>query len=162
MGALTGIRARRGKWLLWAKYSASSVVATVLSQAAFALCYGFGTTPRIATLVAWVTGTVPSYLINRHWTWRHRNPSGRELLPYAIVSVVSAVLAAIVTTVTDNLVDDRIASHAWQTALVSASYLGTYGALFILKFVLLDRYVFAKKPAPASADPDAARTPVAT
>lgn len=162
MRALTGIRARRGSWLLWAKYSAASVVATTLSQAAFALCYWFGTTPLIATLVAWVTGTVPSYLINRHWTWGHRSPSGRDLLPYAIIVVVSAVLAAIVTTVTDNLVQDRIASHAWQTALVSASYLGTYGVLFILKFVLFDRYVFAKKPAPASDDPAEVRTPAAT
>lgn len=162
MRALTEIRARRGRWLLWAKYSAASVVATILSQAAFALCYWFGTTPLIATLVAWVTGTVPSYLINRHWTWGHRSPSGRDLLPYAIIVVVSAVLAAIVTTVTDNLVQDRIASHAWQTALVSASYLGTYGVLFILKFVLFDRLVFRRTSPEPAADPAPARTPVAT
>ena len=161
---ISGFGIGRTRLLLWAKYSAASVVATVISQAAFALCYWFGTAPLIATLVAWVTGTVPSYLINRHWTWGHRNPSGRELLPYAIISVVSAVLAAIVTTVTDNLVQDRIASHAWQTVLVSGSYLATYGVLFILKFVLFDRYVFAKKPSQLAedAEPAEARTPVAT
>ncbi len=160
----SGSGVRRTRLLLWAKYSAASVVATVLSQAAFALCYWFGTAALVASLVAWVTGTVPSYLINRRWTWGHRNPAGRDLLPYAIIVVVSAVLAAIVTTVTDHLVQDRIDSHAWQTLLVSASYLGTYGVLFILKFVLFDRYVFARKPAPSSADaePAEARTRVAT
>jgi putative flippase GtrA len=154
---------RRTRLLLWAKYSASSVVATVLSQAAFALCYWFGTAPILATLVAWVTGTVPSYLMNRRWTWGHRGPAGRDLLPYAIIVVASAVLAAIVTTLTDHLVQDRIDSHAWQTVLVSGSYLGTYGVLFILKFVLFDRYVFAKRAGSSSeAEPAEAHTRVAT
>jgi putative flippase GtrA len=154
---------RRTRLLLWAKYSAASVVATVISQAAFALCYWFGTAALVASLVAWVTGTVPSYLMNRRWTWGHRNPAGRDLLPYAIIVVVSAVLAAIVTTVTDHLVQDRIDSHAWQTVLVSGSYLGTYGVLFILKFVLFDRYVFAKRAGSSSeAEPAEAHTRVAT
>ncbi|WP_433163823.1 GtrA family protein [Kribbella sp. CA-247076] len=166
MGILTklsnGSGPSRTRLLLWAKYSASSVVATVLSQAAFALCYWFGTAALVASLVAWVTGTVPSYLMNRRWTWGHRGPAGRDLLPYAIIVVTSAVLAAIVTTVTDRLVQDWTVSHAWQTVIVSGSYLGTYGVLFILKFVLFDRYVFARKPAPDAAEPAGERTPVAT
>lgn len=160
---ISGSGTKRTRLLLWAKYSASSVVATVISQSAFALCYWFGTAALVASLVAWVTGTVPSYLMNRRWTWGHRGPTGRDLLPYAIIVVVSAVLAAIVTTITDRLVQDRIDSHAWQTVLVSGSYLGTYGVLFILKFVLFDRYVFAKKPSQAAETEAAeARTPVAT
>jgi putative flippase GtrA len=150
----------RTRLLLWAKYSAASVVATVISQVAFALCYWFGTAPIVATLVAWVCGTVPSYLMNRR-TWGHGGRPGRDLLPYAIIVVTSAVLAGLVTTLTDHFVQDRIDSHFWQTVLVSGSYLGTYGVLFILKFVLFDRYVFAKPAAPA-ADPAAAQTPVAT
>jgi len=39
--------------------------------------------------------------------------------------------------------------------------LATYAILFIVKFVLFDRLVFAKPAAPA-ADPVEARTPVAT
>ncbi|MEU4605215.1 GtrA family protein [Kribbella sp. NPDC023972] len=168
MGTLTkvisGFGRRRTRLLLWAKYSTASVVATVLSQGAFALCYWFGTTALVASLVAWVTGTVPSYLINRRWTWGHRGPAGRDLLPYAIIVVTSAVLAAIVTTVTDRLVQDRVDSHVWQTVLVSGSYLGTYGVLFILKFVLFDRYVFANRAGSLpedEAEPTAARTPAA-
>jgi putative flippase GtrA len=156
-----GFGISRTRLLLWAKYSAASVVATVISQVAFALCYWFGTAPIVATTVAWVCGTVPSYLMNRRWTWGHSGRPGRDLLPYAIIVVTSAVLAGLVTTLTDNAVQGRVASHFWQTVLVSGSYLGTYGVLFILKFVLFDRYVFAKPAAPA-ADPAAARTPAAT
>jgi putative flippase GtrA len=151
----------RSKLLRWAKYSTASVVATVISQTAFALCYWFGTAPIIATLVAWVSGTTPNYLINRRWTWGHSGRPGRELLPFTIIAVTSAVLAAIVTTVTDRIVQDTIDSHLWKTVLVSASYLGTYGVLFVVKFVLLDRYVFAKPAQSAETAPAAEHTPVA-
>ena len=159
---MSGSGERRSRLLLWAKYSAASVVATVLSQVAFALCYWFGTAPIVATSVAWVCGTVPSYLMNRRWTWGHSGRAGRDLLPYAIIVVTSAVLAGLVTTLTDNAVDGRITSHLWRTVVVTGSYLGTYGVLFILKFVLFDRYVFAKPAAAGADDPAAARTPAAT
>ena len=52
MRALTKVLNRfglhRGRWLLWARYSASSVVATVVSQLAFALCYWFGSPATVA------------------------------------------------------------------------------------------------------------------
>ena len=153
MRALTMLRCRRGRWLLWAKYSASSVIATVLSQVAFALCYWFGTAAIVATLVAWVCGAVPNYVLNRRWTWGR---SGQKL-PYTIIVVGSAVTAAIVTSVTDHLVQP-LESHLWKTVLVTGSYLGTYAVLFIVKFVLFDRLVFAR----TGAGPAEARTPVAT
>ncbi|MFD7153198.1 GtrA family protein [Kribbella sp. NPDC059898] len=154
MRALTKLRSRRGKWLLWAKYSASSVVATVVSQLAFALCYWFGTPALVATLVAWLAGAVPNYVLNRRYTWGR---SGQKL-PYTLIVVGSAVSAALVTSLTDHLVRG-IDSHAWKTVLVTGSYFGTYAVLFIVKFVLFDRLVFAK---PAAAPAAEARTPVAT
>jgi len=75
-----------------------------------------------------------------------------------MIVIGSAVTAALVTTATDHLVQG-IDSHAWKTVLVTGSYFGTYGVLFILKFVLFDRLVFAK-PA-AVADPVPARIPSA-
>lgn len=140
--------------MLWARYSASSVVATVVSQVAFALCYWLGTSAVVATLVAWLTGAVPNYVLSRRWAWGRQG----QLLPYAMIVIGSAVTAALVTTATDHLVQG-IDSHAWKTVLVTGSYFGTYGVLFILKFVLFDRLVFAK-PA-AVADPVPARIPSA-
>jgi putative flippase GtrA len=156
MRAITKTGPTRGRLLLWARYSASSVVATVVSQLAFALCYWFGTAAIVATVVAWFAGAVPNYVLNRRYTWGR---SGQKL-PYTIIVIGSAVTAAVVTSLTDHLVQP-IESHAWKTMLVSGSYLATYAMLFIVKFVLFDRLVFAKPASPA-ADPVEARTPVAT
>ncbi|TDW18058.1 GtrA family protein [Kribbella kalugense] len=158
MSAFTKVRPPRGRLLLWARYSASSVVATVVSQLAFALCYWFGTAAIVATLVAWFAGAVPNYVLNRRYTWGR---SGQKL-PYTIIVIGSAVTAAVVTSVTSHLVQP-IDSHALKTVLVSGSYLATYAILFIVKFVLFDRLVFAKPASgPDGIDPVEARTPVTT
>jgi putative flippase GtrA len=159
MRVLTKTGLSRSRWLLWAKYSASSVVATVVSQLMFALCYWFGTAAIVATLVAWLAGAIPNYVLNRRYTWGR---SGQKL-PYTIIVIGSAVTAAIVTSVTDHLVQP-IDSHALKTLLVTGSYLATYAVLFIVKFVLFDRLVFAptSQSVAPSAGPAEARTPVAT
>jgi putative flippase GtrA len=137
--------------LLWAKYSASSVIAGLISELAFVICYWIGTAPLLATVAAFVAGAVPNYVLNRRWAWgrKGRADAKRELLPYVAIILVTAAAAALTTTVADHWIRDRVESHAWQTIWVSAVFLGTYGVMFILKFVLFDRFVFAK---PAAAE----------
>ena len=77
-----------------------SVIATVCSEAAFALSYGsnlLGTTG--ASAVAFVAGAVPNYFLNRSWAWqRHgRVRVWREVVLYALVSLLSFVASALVT-----------------------------------------------------------------
>lgn len=134
---------RHPRVLLWWRYSASSVVATISSQLAFLIVYGLGAAPAVASLSAFVAGTVPNYLLNRRWTWpRGGRDRVRDLLPYAAVVIGTAVIAIFVTTAVDHRVDGWTDSQALQTVLVGASYLATYGVMFVLKFVMFDRYVF--------------------
>jgi putative flippase GtrA len=150
----------RSRLLLWARYSASSVIAGLISELAFVVCYWLGTAPLVATVAAFVAGALPNYVLNRRWAWGRTGPADtrRELLPYAIIVIVTAAAAALTTTAADHWIRARIESHTWQTILVSGVFLGTYGVMFILKFVLFDRFVFAR-PAPAGAAE--ARTPAA-
>jgi putative flippase GtrA len=134
---------RHPRALLWWRYSASSFVATVASQLTFFVVYGLGAAPAVASVSAFFAGTVPNYLLNRRWTWAHGGKHRlRHLLPYAAVVIGTAVLAIFVTTAVDNLIDDWNVSRAVRTVIVSGSYLATYGVMFVLKFVLFDRYVF--------------------
>jgi putative flippase GtrA len=140
---------RRSRLLLWAKYSASSVISTAVSQVAFALCYWFGAAPLLATVVAWVAGGIPNYVLTRRWAWERRG----RVLPYAIIVVGNAAVAALVTSLTDKAARAWIDSLFWQTMLVSSSYFLTFAVLFVVKFKLFDRWVFA--------EPVAVRTPAA-
>lgn len=110
----------------------------------------------VASVIAWLAGAGPSYLLNRHWAWQRggRVDRKRELLPYVVIVLTTAGTAAVVTTVADALVHEGVDSRTWQVLLVGAAYLGTYGFMFLLKFVLFDRYVFN-----AAAGDGAAGTP---
>jgi putative flippase GtrA len=129
------------------RYSVGSVVAIVTSEVTFVLCFGtgwLGTTG--ASVVAFFAGAIPNYVLNRSWAWERRGrPNlGREVVLYAVVSIVSLVSAAVVTGWVSRVAPHFTASHAARTALVAAAYLATYGLLFILKFVIFQRVVFVE------------------
>jgi putative flippase GtrA len=152
-------RLRSARALLWGRYTAASVIAGVISELAFLAAYGLGALPMIASVFAFIAGAVPNYLLNRYWAWQRRGRADRtrELLPYVVIVTVTAVTAAAVTTVADAWLRDRIESHIWQVLLVGAVFLATYGIMFVLKFVLFNRYVFA-----AGRPSGAAHTPATT
>jgi putative flippase GtrA len=140
---------------LWGRYTGASVIAGVISEAVFVVAYWFGAVPLVASLLAFVAGSVPNYLMNRYWAWQRRGRPDRmrEILPYAMIIVVTALTAILVTTAADRWVRDHVTAHPVQVILVSAAFLATYGTMFILKFVLFDRFIFVDR---------AARTPDTT
>jgi putative flippase GtrA len=130
----------------FARYTLGSVVAVVASEIAFVACYGtrtLGTTASSA--VAFVAGAIPNYVLNRSWAWgrRGRVRVGREVVLYAVVSVVSFAAAAATTGWASRVARHFTGSHAGQTAIVAATYLGTYGVVFVLKFVAFQLVIFA-------------------
>jgi putative flippase GtrA len=123
-----------------------SVIATVCSEAAFALSYGtnlLGTTG--ASAVAFVAGAVPNYFLNRSWAWqRHgRVRVWREVVLYALVSVLSFVASALVTAWAAHASRHYTTDHLVKTLLVSAAYLATYAVLFGAKFAAYELVIFA-------------------
>jgi putative flippase GtrA len=140
-------RGQRAK--LWGRYTAASVIAGVISELVFLVAYWFEAAPVVASVVAFVAGAVPNYVMNRRWAWRRTGTPHpvRETLPYAVIIVSTALLAVLATTLADRWVAAHVNSHELQVVLVGAAFLGTYGAMFVLKFVLFDRLIFAGRRA---------------
>ncbi len=149
------IRPWRTRIPLWGRYTGASVIAGILSEIVFLVTYWFTAGPLLASLLAFVAGAVPNYLMNRYWAWQRRGRPDRtrEVLPYAVIVIVTALTAVLVTTAADRWVRDHVSAQALQVGLVGAAFLATYGAMFVLKFVLFDRFIFVDR---------AARTPDTT
>ena len=102
--------------MLLGRYAASSVIAGLISEGAFLASYGLGALPSVASVIAFVAGAVPNYLMNRYWAWQQKDKvrPGRELLPYLIIIVTTAVLASLITTCQkcDSMRECRKASAA--------------------------------------------------
>lgn len=129
------------------RYAIGSGLATASSAVAFAIVYRvLGEGPRFASVTAFLAGAVVNFTSNRFWAWRRvvrgrpRPGLGRDALFYAIVAVVSALAATGVTSLTHAALAD--ADPDKRAILVEASYFATYAVLFLLKFVVLDTFVF--------------------
>ncbi|MGH3437867.1 MAG: GtrA family protein [Sciscionella sp.] len=127
------------------KFAAASAVSTVISQLTLMGIYGLaGRTALLASICAFAAGSIPNFLINRHWAWGRRGAPnvGKELLPYLAVIVAGGIASTGLVTLADALLEPVLASRGWRTIILDLVYLGSYGLLFVVKFALLDRLVF--------------------
>jgi len=127
------------------KYTAVSVVSTAFSQLAFILAFGvfswFG--PRGSSIFATCVGTVPSYYLNRNWAWGKSGRSHmlKEVLPFWGLALVGLVFSTWAVDFTHSHISG-IRSHAEHTAILTAAYLGSFGTLWIGKFLIFNRFLF--------------------
>ena len=85
----------------FSRYTAGSIVAFAVSEAALIVFFGAGLVgAAAASVLAFVAGAIPNYFLNRSWVWKRRGRINvhRELVPYVLVSVVTLAVAAIATT----------------------------------------------------------------
>jgi putative flippase GtrA len=135
------------------RYTIGSIVAAVVSEIAFAACFGggLGTTP--STVIAFVAGAIPNWTLNRRWAWRRtgRLNFRREVAGYALTSVVSLVAAAVATGWVNHWVHSLTHDHTIRVIMVTAAYLATYGVLFVAKFAVYEMVIFTERRRPEPA-----------
>jgi putative flippase GtrA len=140
---------------VFSRFAAGSAIAMGCSQLAFLLAFGvFGASAAASGAVAFIVGAVPNFVIHRFWTWQRQGRAGmrRELTRYLGVITLNGLLATAVTAGTDRVVGAGIDDHTLRTMVLAVTFAASYGLLFVLKFTLLDRLVFA----PRVEDPAAA------
>jgi putative flippase GtrA len=140
--ASTSAHGRRSMMGKVVRYGTGSVVATVCSYVTFLLVYGpFGASTTWASILGWLAGAVPNYVLNRSWAWglRGRPSLRREVLPYVVIVLVTLLLAVLTTGWADRLLDGMDISDLARTLIVSLVFLGVYAVVFIARFLLFDR-----------------------
>lgn len=131
-------------------YSAGSLIAAFTSELAFAAAFGvFGLGTTWSSLVGFVGGAVPNYVLNRRWAWKGRRGRSRrsELVLYVVVSVATFLTAAVVTEVAETWARGLHVAAAWRVMLVAGAYLAASGVFFAAKFVAYELVVFTDRPA---------------
>lgn len=134
------------------RYSLGSAVAFGVSEIVFVVLFA----PHVlgakgSSIVASVAGVVPGYFLNRNWTWGRRGRSSlwRETVPYWLVFAVSTLSAAVTIGAVNGAVADH--SRGVRTVINAFAFFGVNGVIFVVKFVLFNRWLFAHR--------EAARTP---
>ena len=120
------------------KFVAVSLIGTVISQSLIVLFKGqWDWNGGVANLVAVCISAVPSYYLNRAWVWGKRGSSSmaREVLPFWIMTLAGLALSTFFAYVADRIWDATIA--------VNIANLVGFGVLWVVKFLVLDQYVFS-------------------
>ena len=138
-------RLRHGRLERFVRFCLSSLLATAVSAGVFALAYHLNAGPRGASVAGFFSGFTVNFTAGRFFAWRHRTRErlGRQMVGYAVVAVATLLLATWATTTAQQYAQRVDNEHV--ALVVEAAYLGTYGIMFLLKFALLDRLVFASR-----------------
>ena len=142
-------RLRRGRIAqILTRYTVGSVLAAIASEVALLGLLGFHLTgPRAAAIAAWLAGAIVNYVLSRTWAWGKRGrPSAlREVLPFWATSVACLFASTWTSALAHDHAPEVTSSHPLQLAFVGAVYLGTYGVLFVAKFLLFHFVIFTDR-----------------
>ena len=124
-----------------------SVITTVLSLAIIVVATViFGVAAAVANVIATSIATVPSYHLNRRWTWGRRDPSDpwREVLPFWVLAFAGLALSTVTVAIADSWAARVSMGPLLHELAILAGHLGGFGLLWILQFWILDQVLFAR------------------
>jgi putative flippase GtrA len=128
------------------RYTMVSGIAVVISQVTLVLCTGvFGLSAILSNTVAAVISTPASYELNRKWAWGKSGKSHlwREVAPFWGFTLIGYLGS----TGTVQLADSMTKSHGVHGVLrvlaIMGAQLFAYGIVWIVKFLVFNRIVFA-------------------
>ena len=124
-----------------------SVVTTVISLLTLGIATAaFGITAWIANVIATTVATIPSYYLNRRWTWGRTGASDpwREVLPFWALSFAGLALSTIFVALTDAWAASTHLAAPVHTMTLLVAHLSGFGVLWIAQFILLDRVLFGR------------------
>lgn len=101
--------------------------------------------PLVANLVAVTLATIPNYLLNRYWVWNKqgKNSVTREVAPFWIMALLGALLSTALIWLAEQFTDSTL-------VFLGANFVA-FGLVWLLKFFVLENYLFGTDDAPAEA-----------
>ncbi|MBQ90251.1 MAG: hypothetical protein CL441_02355 [Acidimicrobiaceae bacterium] len=123
------------------RFAGVSVVNVFTGQTLLYLCYArLGWPGMLANVVAVAAGSVPAYLLSRHYVWEREKGDhkvGAEILPFWGLAFVGLVLSTALVGVVDSFSDHTLAVQGANAA--------AFGALWIVRFVVLEHLLWGER-----------------
>jgi putative flippase GtrA len=124
------------------RYFLGSVISTGVSFGTLTLVYGvFRLWTQVpSTLFANLVATVPSYYLNRNWTWGRtgRGDLWREMLPFWVASVAGILASMAAAQGARDLSLSLHLHHLLSTVVVDGANVATYGVLWVAKYLFFN------------------------
>ena len=122
------------------RFAGVSVVNVLTGQTLLVVLYGrLGWSGMAANVVAFAVGSIPAYLLSRHYVWERNKGDHKmgEILPFWSLAFVGLVLSTALVGVVDSFSDRTIA--------VQAANAIAFGMLWLVRFAVLEHLLWGDR-----------------
>jgi putative flippase GtrA len=137
------------------RYTMVSGVAVIISQVTLVLCTGvFGLSAILSNTVAAIVSTPASYELNRKWAWGKSGKSHmwREVAPFWGFTLIGYLGSTGTVQLADTMTKSHDVHGLPRVLAIMGAQLFAYGIVWIVKFLVFNRIVFAVRPTGADSD----------
>jgi putative flippase GtrA len=125
------------------RFTSVSAVSTVVSFSSISIFYGFHIIKGViwATVAGNLVATLPSYYLNRSWTWgKHgRSHFMKEIVPFWTMSAIGIGVSVLGATWARYEVHHHHWAHILNTFIVSGTNVVSFGLFWVLKLIVFNR-----------------------
>jgi putative flippase GtrA len=128
------------------RYSCASVVAVAVSVVCLVIFNGLiGLSAWVSSTLATAIATVPNYEMNRKWAWGKsgRSHLWKEVVPFWALAFLGWAFSTISVHVMEGYAHSHHFSHLASTASVTIVYVAAFGVLWVAKFIIFNKVLFA-------------------
>lgn len=138
---LAWARSHEGKKII--RFTSVSVISTAVSFSSISIFYGFHIIKGViwATVSGNLVATLPSYYLNRSWTWgKHgRSHFRSEIVPFWSMSFLGIGVSMLGAYWAREQVREHHWAHLLNTGLVSFTNVVSFGLFWVLKMIVFNR-----------------------
>ena len=130
------------------RYAAVSAISTTVSLVILGVLVANGSiTAGWANVIATAVGTIPSFELNRRWVWHKTGQRSMlaEVGPFCALSFAGLGLSTLAVSVAAGWAAHAGLGTTARTVAAEAANVGTFGSLWLVQFVLLDRLLFRSR-----------------
>jgi len=156
-------KARSKLGIRFGRFAIAAIAAFVTTEVTYTICAGpLNLTSTWATLIAWFSGALVSYVLSR-WAWKRKGRPNllKETLPFWIVSAMVIVILTLATKFAYHSAGWMNLTGAKRVLYVDLVYGVANIGTFLLRFLFFHYVLFAGspgRPGPAAAEEALAST----
>ena len=134
------------------RYSMVSVISVIVSQ--ILLLFAFGLlhwSARSSNIFAVCLSAVPSYYLNRRWAWGKTSRSHllKEVVPFWGMALLGLIFSTWAADYAESNAHQLTTSDLGARLIVNLAALAAFGILWVGKFFIFNRLMFAHQPEPS-------------
>ena len=139
----------------FARYAAVSAVNVIVGEGLLVFAYAvLGWRATAANLFSAVFAAGPAYYLSRRWVWKM---SGRshfmgEVVPFWSLALLGLVVSTVAVTLAEHVITGITPDRTLQAVFVATSAFVAYGIVWVVRFLILDRFVFTNQTGRAQQD----------